>query len=180
VKVAKAASQQAAIDGVQIFSADIIYHLFDQFKQFMTNSETVGQQIHPCILTIQPEFILKTASPIIIGVLVQGTVEVGAPLCIPSKKFLEIGRVTAIRLVGQEDPYPITAAYEGQTVILKIEQQKDKGGRIVIYGRDFDSIHPLYSRVNSMNQLPFVWRRNDSIFMKGFKRVFGLKGKVEE
>ena len=35
VKIAPAARMKAAVDGVKIFEADIIYHLFDQFSEYL-------------------------------------------------------------------------------------------------------------------------------------------------
>ena len=81
-----------------------------------------GATVEPCVLTILPEYILKEANPVIVGVFVEGNLEVGTPLCLPSKKFLELGRVSAIRVVGQADPTPVTTANHGSTVIVKVDR----------------------------------------------------------
>ena len=114
----------------------------------------------------------------------EGVVEVGTPLCIPSKKFLEVGRVSAIRIVGETDPQPVTQATHGNTVILKIEMSQagsqSKSERRIVYGRDFDYTNKLYSKISTYSQLRSHWLTDDTPFMRGFKKVFGFKSRNNE
>lgn len=74
VKVDAEASQMAEENHVRIFSADIIYHLFDQFSSFMNNimaerrkrAEEVA--VWPVVLRILPQHIFNKKDPMIFGV----------------------------------------------------------------------------------------------------------------
>jgi translation initiation factor 5B len=67
VRVKKSATKEAMSAGVTIFSADIIYHLFDAFRTHIKKFRGVVKEIFPCIVTILPEYIIKTHNPICIG-----------------------------------------------------------------------------------------------------------------
>jgi hypothetical protein len=172
----------------------------------MNTYGTISNIVEPCILTIQPELIFKvcegepflptpfgicslvfsqTTNPIIMGVHVDGGVlQVGAPLCIPSKKFLDIGRVTAIRRTDQDDPQPIHSINEGAIVIIKVEQREAanaNGGRLPVYDRDFDFSAKVFTKLVAIEQLPQRYRTDAEIqkapFTKAFLKVFGFKGR---
>ena len=92
VRIEKDALELADELGVRIFSADIIYHLFDQFKAYMEDlnekkrTDLAPQAVFPCVLRILPQYVFNRADPIIIGVdIVDGLVRAGTPLCVPSK-----------------------------------------------------------------------------------------------
>lgn len=86
VKVDKEAEQYANEQGVKIFNADIIYHLFDEFTAYQEKlleekrKANAGSAIFPCVLkTIQ---IINKRNPMIIGVdVVDGTLKIGTPIC---------------------------------------------------------------------------------------------------
>jgi translation initiation factor 5B len=76
--------------GVRIFTADIIYHLFDQFSAYMNainerrRQEAMAVAVFPCVLKVLPQHIFNAKDPIVIGVeIVAGILRVGTPLCIP-------------------------------------------------------------------------------------------------
>eukprot|EP01087_Luapelamoeba_hula_P011708 TRINITY_DN3218_c0_g3_i2.p1 TRINITY_DN3218_c0_g3~~TRINITY_DN3218_c0_g3_i2.p1 ORF type:complete len:1025 (+),score=321.57 TRINITY_DN3218_c0_g3_i2:35-3076(+) len=142
VKVTREAREEAAKAGVKIFTADIIYHLFDQFTAYV--AEIKAQQrvsaleklVYPCALEILPDCIFMQKDPILIGVRVkEGSLKMGTPLCVlkvneddKKKEVKFLGRVTGIeenRRVQQE-------ADVDAEVAVKIE-----GGN-VLYGRHFD------------------------------------------
>jgi translation initiation factor 5B len=74
VKVTPEARELADELGVKIFIADIIYHLFDQFKAYIQNlkeekkREAADEAVFPCVLEIIPECIFNKKAPIVLGV----------------------------------------------------------------------------------------------------------------
>lgn len=74
VKVTPEARELADDLGVKIFLADIIYHLFDQFKAYIDNlkeekkKETAEDAVFPCVLQIMPNCVFNKKDPIILGV----------------------------------------------------------------------------------------------------------------
>lgn len=74
VKVTPEARELAEEVGVKIFIADIIYHLFDQFKAYIDNlkeekkKEAAEDAVFPCVLRIIPDCIFNKKDPIVLGV----------------------------------------------------------------------------------------------------------------
>ncbi|XP_028083352.1 eukaryotic translation initiation factor 5B-like [Camellia sinensis] len=74
VKVTPEAQELADEVGVKIFIADIIYHLFDQFKAYIDNlkeekkKEASEEVVFPCILKIMPNCVFNKKDSIILGV----------------------------------------------------------------------------------------------------------------
>ena len=74
VKVTPEARELAEETGVKIFIADIIYHLFDQFKAYIDNlkeekkKEASEEAVFPCLLKIMPNCIFNKKDPIVLGV----------------------------------------------------------------------------------------------------------------
>lgn len=98
VKVERDAQELADSLGVRIFSADIIYHLFDQFMAYRDEIKKKKQEefkhvaVFPCKLRILPQFIFNTRDPIVVGVVIEaGFIKVGTPLCVPSKEVSILG-----------------------------------------------------------------------------------------
>ena len=88
--------------GVTIFTADIIYHLFDKFTQYRDELLKKKQEefkhvaVFPCKLKIMPQYVFNSRDPIVMGVVVQnGFLKEGTPICVPSKdvsrSFLHLG-----------------------------------------------------------------------------------------
>lgn len=105
VRVTPEAKDFAEEKGIRIFTADIIYHLFDEFMEYKKKcederkSEGGGGAIFPCTLQIIPEYIFNKQDPIIIGVNVTaGSLRVGTPLCLPEKENLKIGVCESIQV----------------------------------------------------------------------------------
>jgi len=85
VKIDKDAEETAAEMGVKIFSANIIYHLFDSFTAYqkelleLKRKEAAGSAVFPCVLRIIQIF--RSRDPIILGVdVVEGSIRVGTPI----------------------------------------------------------------------------------------------------
>ena len=88
VKVEREAQDMADHVGVKVFTADIIYHLFDKFMGYrdelkrQKREEFKDVAVFPCKLKIMPEFVFNTRDPIICGVKIEaGFIKVGSPLC---------------------------------------------------------------------------------------------------
>ena len=106
VKVVPEAAEMAKQIGVTIFTGDIIYHLLDKFTKHMEDCKAKeraalaekGVAVFPVILNIIPTNVFNKKNPFVLGVdIVEGTLKVGTPLCIPDADFLEIGKVTSIQ-----------------------------------------------------------------------------------
>ncbi|KAI3947739.1 hypothetical protein MKX01_034404, partial [Papaver californicum] len=118
VKVTPEARELAKENGVKIFTADIIYHLFDQFQEYMDNLkeekqiEASGEAVFPCRLKIMPDCVFNK-NPIVLGV------NMGTPICIRSdsgeSEFIDIGRITSIQINHRE----VETAKKGQKVAIK-------------------------------------------------------------
>lgn len=150
VKVNKEAKAQAADDDVQIFTADIIYNLFDMFTAYMkkfTDSKKVeakAEAVFPVILKILPNCLFNKKDPIVVGCDIQGGVlKVGTPICVPSKDFLEIGRVGGIEI----NKKPVQEARAGgPSVAVKIEPNTNQTH--IAIGRHFDASDELVSKIS--------------------------------
>ncbi|OIT03308.1 PREDICTED: eukaryotic translation initiation factor 5B-like [Nicotiana attenuata] len=150
VKVTQEARELADEVGVKIFIADIIYHLFDQFKAYIDNikeekmKEVAEEAVFPCLLKIVPNRVFNKKDPIVLGAdVLKGIVKVGTPICIPQREFIDIGRIASI----QNNHKPVDYAKKGQQVAIKIvgtnpeEQQK-------MFGRHFDIEDELVSKIS--------------------------------
>ncbi|KAK8979006.1 hypothetical protein V6N11_007466 [Hibiscus sabdariffa] len=150
VKVTPEARELADEVGVRIFLADIIYHLFDQFKAYIDGlkeerkREAADEAVFPCVLKILPNCIFNKKDPIVLGVdILEGILRVGTPICIPQREFIDIGRIASI----ENNHKPVDSAKKGQKVAIKIvgsnpeEQQK-------MFGRHFELEDELVSHIS--------------------------------
>uniref|UniRef100_A0A8C1Z5Q4 Eukaryotic translation initiation factor 5B n=1 Tax=Cyprinus carpio TaxID=7962 RepID=A0A8C1Z5Q4_CYPCA len=92
VKIERDSQELADSLGVRIFSAEIIYHLFDAFTKYREDYKKQKQDefkhiaVFPCKLRILPQFIFNSRDPIVMGVTVEaGVLRTGTPVCVPSK-----------------------------------------------------------------------------------------------
>ncbi|WJX20613.1 photosystem II [Trifolium repens] len=177
VKVTPEARELADELGVKIFIADIIYHLFDQFKAYMDNikeekkKESADEAVFPCVLKILPNCVFNKKDPIVLGVdILEGILKIGTPICIPSQEFIDIGRIASI----ENNHKPVDYAKKGQKVAIKIvgsnseEQQK-------MFGRHFEIDDELVSHISrrSIDILKSNYR--DDLSMEEWKLVVKLK-----
>lgn len=93
VRVTPEAQQFAEQEGITIFTAQIIYHLFDQFTEYVKKCQDERKDagsnaaIFPCALEIVKDAVFNRSAPIIIGVSVTaGFLKIGTPLCVPEKE----------------------------------------------------------------------------------------------
>lgn len=95
VKVTPEARDLAEELGVKIFMADIIYHLFDQFKAYIDNikeekkKEAAEEAVFPCVLQILPNCVFNKKDPIVLGVdILEGIAKVSLlKKCFVSLRF---------------------------------------------------------------------------------------------
>ncbi|KAF7140646.1 hypothetical protein RHSIM_Rhsim06G0017900 [Rhododendron simsii] len=177
VKVTPEARELADEAGVKIFIADIIYHLFDQFKAYIDNlkeekkKEAAEEAVFPCVLRIMPNCVFNKKDPIVLGVdVVEGIAKVGTPICIPQREFIDIGRIASI----ENNHKPVDYAKKGQKVAIKIvgsnseEQQK-------MFGRHFEMEDELVSHISRKSIDVLKTNYRDDLSIEEWRLVVKLK-----
>ncbi|KAL8788822.1 MAG: hypothetical protein Q9213_001493 [Squamulea squamosa] len=152
VKVDKEAQAYADEVGVKIFTADIIYHLFDDFTKHM--AQLVEQRkedskllaVFPCVLA--PVAVFNKKDPIVVGVdVTEGNLRLLTPIAAVRtnpvtnvKEIVSLGRVQSI----ERDHKQIPICKKGQpSVAVKIE-----GPNQPTYGRHLEEKDTLYSMIS--------------------------------
>lgn len=150
VKVTPEAREYADEVGVKVFIADIIYHLFDQFKAYIDNikeekkKEAADEAVFPCVLKILPNCVFNKKDPIVLGVdVIEGIAKVGTPICIPSQDFIDIGRIASI----ENNHKAVDSAKKGQQVAIKIVGSNPEE-LAKMFGRHFDIDDELVSHIS--------------------------------
>ncbi|CAK7239983.1 MAG: eukaryotic translation initiation factor 5B [Sporothrix thermara] len=153
VKVDKEAAAYAEEQGVKIFTADIIYHLFDAFTKHMAvlaekkKEDSKMLAVFPCVLNTVAVF--NKTSPIVVGVdVVEGNLRINTPLAVVKtnpntnqKEIISVGRVTSI----EREHKQIQICKKGQpSVAIKIEM----GGHQPAYGRHLEESDTLISQIS--------------------------------
>ncbi|APA05758.1 hypothetical protein sscle_01g005280 [Sclerotinia sclerotiorum 1980 UF-70] len=153
VKIDKEAQQYADDQGIKIFTADIIYHLFDSFTKHMQIIAEAKKEaakllaVFPCVLT--PVAVFNKTGPIVIGVDVkEGNLRLHTPIAAVkknsvtgAKEIIGIGRVTSI----ERDHKQIDICKRGQpSVAIKVEM----GSSQPAYGRHLEEEDTLYSLIS--------------------------------
>jgi translation initiation factor 5B len=175
VEINREAREHAEEMGVRIFTADIIYHLFDQFTRFMDNLQEQRRQeaaaiaVFPSVIRILPQHIFNQKDPIIVGVeVVEGILKIGTPLCVPSLGGLHVGKVTSIESNGKEQE----TAKKGSSVAIKIVNETNP---TITYGRQFDSTHSLYSTLTRQSIDALKANFKDKLETEDWRLVVKLK-----
>ncbi|KAE8339815.1 hypothetical protein BDV24DRAFT_70848 [Aspergillus arachidicola] len=184
VKVDKEAAAYAEEVGVKIFTADIIYHLFDDFTKHMAEltekrkEESKMLAVFPCVLS--PVAVFNKKDPIVIGVdVIEGSLRMHTPLAAVkanpttgAKEIIEIGRVVSI----ERDHKAVSVVKKGQpSVAVKIE-----GANQPMYGRQLEEKDTLYSKISraSIDTLKEFYRADVSMeewgLVKKLKPVFDI------
>jgi len=154
VPVDKGATQMAEKSNVKIFTADIIYHLFDKCTEYMDEIKNEKRKassdtaVFPCVLEVLPEHIFNVKDPIILGIrVVEGILKVGTPLCVPDaaghdgKNPLMIGKITRIEFNNEEKD----EALKSEEVAVRIEQSQYDSK--LTFGRQFGVNNKLVSKL---------------------------------
>ncbi|KAL2061713.1 hypothetical protein VTL71DRAFT_7091 [Oculimacula yallundae] len=185
VKIDKEAQQYADDQGIKIFTADIIYHLFDAFTAHMAliaekkKEESKHDAVFPCVLNTVAVF--NKTGPIVVGVdVIEGNLKLLTPIAAVKhnaitglKEIVGIGRVTGI----ERDHKQITVCKKGQpSVAVKIEMS----GHQPTYGRHLEEKDTLYSLISrkSIDVLKEFYRSDVSneewLLIKKLKPLFDI------
>lgn len=190
VKIDKEAEQYAQEQNIKIFSADIIYHLFDAFTAYQQQlleqkrKDNAGSAIYPCVLkTIQ---IINKRNPMIIGVdVVSGSVRVGTPITVVKndpatgvKQTLVLGKVVSLEVNHKS----VDVVRKGQANAGVAMRLSEPSGQQPTWGRHVDEKDNLYSHITrkSIDVLKDpAFRdsvpREDWLLIKSLKPVFDIK-----
>ncbi|KAI5926217.1 hypothetical protein F4810DRAFT_707829 [Camillea tinctor] len=167
VKIDKDAQAYADEQGIKVFTADIIYHLFDAFTKHMEEQLEKKKEdskmlaVFPCVLN--PVAVFNKTGPIVVGVdVVEGSLRVNTPIAAikqnpttGTKEIISLGRVTSI----ERDHKQIPVCKKGQpSVAVKIEM----GGHQPTYGRQLEEKDILYSLISraSIDTLKEFYRKD--------------------
>ncbi len=150
---AKAASEDL---GVKVFTADIIYHLFDSYVDYEKKciqerkKEKEKEAIFPCNITIVAGAVFNRKDPIILGVEVkEGILKIGTPLYVPSKKLL-IGTVEGIEI--NKKATNMVRSKDG-SVAIRIKPADTS----ITVGRHFDEEDQIVSNVIKLYLLIYLF-----------------------
>jgi translation initiation factor 5B len=176
VKVTAEAEREAEALGVKVFTADIIYHLTDQFSKYLAErtakrqAAVAADAVFPAIVKIIPTSVFNKKDPIVCGVdVVEGRLKVGTPLCVvlPADKVVTAGGIGGggdassggakktgpnILVIGRVAGLEINhssvqeAVQGGPSVACKIEQTDSQ--KAITYGRHFDHTNLLYAHIS--------------------------------
>ncbi|RKP17772.1 P-loop containing nucleoside triphosphate hydrolase protein [Rozella allomycis CSF55] len=149
VKVDKDAQELADQLGIKIFKAEIIYHLFDHFTNYMKElieqkkKDSAPQAIFPCVLRIVSGCVFNKRDPIVVGVdVIEGTLRVGTPICVPSQNNVFIGKVSSIEMNHKPQD---SAKKGGPSVAIRIDTPSYDTPKMV--GRHFTEKDDLVSQI---------------------------------
>jgi translation initiation factor 5B len=152
VKVSPEAQAEADHLGIKIMTAEIIYHLFDQFTAYINQYRNAQRQaaltsndaVFPCLIEIIPEFVFNKKTQLVFGVkILDGSLRLGTPLCVPDKQNYEIGRVVSI----EKDHKAVEKANKGESVAIKIDTANSPNPTAT-FGRHFDHTNKLASVIS--------------------------------
>ncbi|KAH9908607.1 hypothetical protein F4778DRAFT_768471 [Xylariomycetidae sp. FL2044] len=180
VKIDKDAQAYAEEQGIKVFTADIIYHLFDAFTKHMDEQLEKKKEaskmlaVFPCEL--KPVAVFNKTGPIVIGVdVTEGSLRINTPIAAVkpnpntgAKEVISLGRVTSI----ERDHKAIPVCKKGQpSVAVKIEM----GGSQPMYGRQLEEGDKLYSLISraSIDTLKEFYRKD--VAQEDWKLIIKLK-----
>jgi len=187
VAIAPDAFDLADSEGVQIMTADIIYHLQTQFQEYIDlvkaeqKANVAEDAVFPVMLEMIPEKVFARKDPIILGVQVKrGSLRIGTPICALNRDTNEtvfIGKVTSIE--GDERK-ELQKADKGTEVAVRIDLTSENTTKIE-YKRHFPADALLVSRISrkSIDTLKEFYRDElvpeDVKLLKILKKVFDIK-----
>ena len=181
VKVEPAAAELAQEMGIKIFTADIIYHLFDQFTAYIDTikeekkKEAGADVSFPCVLKILPTCIFNKKDPIVLGVeVVAGIARIGTVVCVPSQGYIDLGRIASL----EHNHKSVEKATRGQSVAMKIQPQIALEGTRM-YGRHFDHNDEIVSRVTRRSIDILKEHFRDELAKEDWALLVNLKRKFE-
>ncbi|WFC93533.1 eukaryotic translation initiation factor 5B [Malassezia brasiliensis] len=157
VPVDKEAERLADELGIKLFTADIIYHLFDSFMAYkaeVTESqkrEAASTAVWPCRLRTITAFAKR--DPIILGCdILDGSLRVGTPLCVVKtdpatrkREVINIGRVTSLE-INHKSKDVVLKKDVGAGVAVRIEPGINEAPKM--FGRHLDEKDEIYSLIS--------------------------------
>ncbi|CDS40814.1 eukaryotic translation initiation factor [Echinococcus multilocularis] len=176
VKVDRDAQKMANEVGVQIFTANIIYHLQTRMEEYVealmreNRKKHANQAVFPVKLRILPDMVFNKRAPIVVGVHVEaGLLREGTPICVPSRDNVLLGKVFSIEFNHKA----IQEARTGQEVCVRIDPIEGETPKL--YGRHFDHTDLLISKI-SRDSIDIVkeFYRND-LNKEDWKLIIELK-----
>jgi translation initiation factor 5B len=190
VKVDKEAEQYAEQEGIKIFQADIIYHLFDAFTAYQEKlmekrrKDFLEYAIFPCVMkTIQ---IINKRNPMIIGIdVVEGSLRIGTPVCAvkldpetKQKTTMVLGKVASME-VNHKSVDIVKKGTTNAGVAVRLENPSNAQP---VWGRHVDEKDTLYSlitrkSIDTLKDPAFrdTVPREDWLLIKSLKPVFDIK-----
>ncbi|KAJ2548888.1 eukaryotic translation initiation factor 5B, partial [Coemansia sp. RSA 1933] len=173
VKVDKDAKEMADELGIKVFTADIIYHLFDQFTAHtkmmgeQKRKDLTPQAVFPCVLKMIKGAVINKRDPLILGVdVVEGQLRTGTPVCVvktnPETKVREtvsLGKVVSME-INHKHMDIVRKGESGAGVAIRIECASYENPKT--YGRHFDDSDEIYSMIsrNSIDVLKENFRKD--------------------
>ncbi|KZT33859.1 P-loop containing nucleoside triphosphate hydrolase protein [Sistotremastrum suecicum HHB10207 ss-3] len=156
VPVDKEAEKLAEEEGIKLFKADIIYHLFDAFTAYNAEiteakrKDAAPQAVWPCRLKTIAVFAKR--DPIILGVdILDGTLRVGTPLCVvkvdpvtQKKEIIDLGKITSLE-INHKSMELVKKSQAGGGVAVKIESAVYQSTKM--FGRHFDDKDEIVSHI---------------------------------
>ncbi|WFD29189.1 eukaryotic translation initiation factor 5B [Malassezia sp. CBS 17886] len=157
VPVDKDAERLADELGVKLFTADIIYHLFDSFMAYSAdiaeNKKRGAAQtaVWPCRLRTIAAFAKR--DPIILGCdIIDGTLRVGTPLCVvktdaatKKKEVINLGRVASLE-INHKTRDVVQKKDVGAGVAVRIDPNHNEAPKM--FGRHLDEKDEIYSLIS--------------------------------
>ncbi|MHA1835920.1 MAG: translation initiation factor IF-2 [Candidatus Odinarchaeia archaeon] len=137
VKILSDAKIEAANKKIPIFYSDIIYHLFDDYEEWLKNKQeeerrkALGAVVKPGKFEIIPGYVFRSSKPAIVGVKVLAG-KITPKVNVTNEKGEKIGKILQIQDKGEN----LTEAHAGQSVAVSI-----KGPTV---GRQIDEGDILY------------------------------------
>ncbi|KAH3675119.1 hypothetical protein WICMUC_002775 [Wickerhamomyces mucosus] len=190
VKIDKEAEQYAEEQGIKMFSADVIYHLFDAFTAYQAKllearrKDFLEYAIFPAVLkTIQ---IINKRNPMIIGVdVVEGSLRIGTPVCTvkvnpetKQKETLVLGKVVSLEVNHKS----VDIVKKGQTNAGVAVRLENPSSAQPVWGRHVDEKDNLYSlltrrSIDTLKDPAFrdTVARDDWLLIRSLKTVFDIK-----
>ncbi|KAH8913259.1 hypothetical protein BT69DRAFT_1234828, partial [Atractiella rhizophila] len=192
VVVDKEAEKLAEEMGVTIFSAKIIYHLFDSFTAYMAKiqeakrADAAPKAVWPCRLRTIAVFAKR--DPIILGCeILEGSLRVGTPICVvkvtdlpdgtKKKETVSLGKVTSLE-INHRPMQTVKQSQSGAGVAVKIEHASYESAKM--FGRHFDDKDELLSMISrtSIDVLKSEFRdqvdRDDWVLIKKLKIALNI------
>ncbi|KAJ2111604.1 eukaryotic translation initiation factor 5B, partial [Coemansia sp. RSA 922] len=187
VKFDKDAERMAKELGLLVYTADIIYHLVDNYMAHnariaeQKRKELADRTIYPCIMKIiSEEHVFNTRSGLLLGVdIEEGHLRLGTPICVMKTNLvthvhrpITLGKVTSIK-VNDKPVDIVRKGKAGAGFTIRIESIVP--GHDKKFGRHFDEEDLLYSQItrDSIDVLKEHFR--DDLTMEEWKLVVKLK-----